>query len=248
MAKNADGRSVDQNFDLLLTYDYENLNTPISKTAVMLKQQLADAGLHAGDDKRLTLLVHSMGGLVARWFIEREGGNRIVDHLVMFGTPNRGSPFGKVDMARRLSNLLTTLAINTFPALAPFGAALLSVLVRSQKVTPTLQQMDPDSDFLRSLNASDDPAVPYTIVAGDIRDYHEESGKLIPKLITKVGGGVLFDTLFQNAGHDIAVADESIRGVDDSRTPCPQKKGVTCHHLNYFASDAGLRALASVEW
>jgi pimeloyl-ACP methyl ester carboxylesterase len=213
LAQDADGRSVDQKFDLVLTYDYENLSTPIAETAVRLKQQLAEAGLREGDDKRLTLLVHSMGGLVSRWFIEREGGNRVVDHLVMFGTPNNGSPFGKVDMARRLSSLLTTLAINTFPPFAPFGAALLSVLVRSQKVTPTLEQMNPGSEFIRMLNTSDDPAVPYTIVSGDIRDYREESDKLIPQLIAKLGGGPLFDALYQDAAHDIAVSDASIRGV-----------------------------------
>jgi triacylglycerol esterase/lipase EstA (alpha/beta hydrolase family) len=103
LARDADGETVDQKFDLVLTYDYENLSTPIAETAVKLKQQLADAGLRDGDDKCPTLLVHSMGGLVSRWFIEREGGNRVVDHLVMFGTPNAGSPLGKVDMARRRS-------------------------------------------------------------------------------------------------------------------------------------------------
>ena len=248
LAKDAEGKSVDQKFDLLLTYDYENLSTPIAETAVRLKQQLADVGLRDGDDKRLTLLVHSMGGLVSRWFIEREGGNRVVDHLVMFGTPNNGSPFGKVDMARRLSSLLTTLAINTFPAFAPFGAALLSALLRSQKLTPTLEQMNPGSEFIRTLNTSDDPAVPYTIVAGDIRDYRDESDKLIPQLIAKVGGGVLFDTLFQDAGHDIAVSDDSIRGVPDVRTQPPVKIGAICHHLNYFASDAGLKVMTGVDW
>ncbi|MBC8869342.1 MAG: caspase family protein [Planctomycetes bacterium] len=247
-AKDADGKSVDQRFDLVLNYDYENLSTPISETAVMLKQQLKEMGLHDSDDKRLTLLVHSMGGLVSRWFIEQEGGNKAVDHLVMFGTPNRGSPFGKVGGARKLSSLLTTLAINAFPAFAPFGGALLSVLVRSKKVTPTLEQMNPASDFIKSLNASDDPGVPYTIVAGDIRDYQEESDRLIPQLIAKLGGGVLFDTLYQDAGHDIAVSDESIRAVPADRTPSPEKRDVICHHLNYFASDAGLSAMAAVKW
>lgn len=248
LAQDAEGRSVDQKFDLVLTYDYENLSTPIAETAVRLKQQLADAGLSGGDDKRLTLLVHSMGGLVSRWFIEREGGNRVVDHLVMFGTPNNGSPFGKVDMARRLSSLLTTVAINTFPPFAPFGAALLSTLVRSQKITATLEQMNPGSDFIRTLNSSADPGVPYTIVAGDIRDYREDSEKLISKLITKIGGGVLFDTLYKNAGHDIAVADESIRDVPGNRTPPSEKLDVVCHHLNYFVSDEGLRAMAKIQW
>ena len=80
------GESIDQKFDLVLTYDYENLSTPISETARKLKGQLEEVGLHENDEKRLTLLVHSMGGLVSRWFIEREGGNKVVDHLVICGT------------------------------------------------------------------------------------------------------------------------------------------------------------------
>ncbi len=248
LAKDADGNSVDQKFDLVLTYDYENLSTPISDTAVLLKQQLADVGLQSDDDKRLTLIVHSMGGLVSRWFIEREQGNKVVDHLVMFGTPNVGSPFGKIESARKLSGLLTTLAINTFPVIAPYGGALIYLLNRSAKISPTLEQMNPTSEFINTLNASDDPGVRYTIVAGDIRDYEESADKLAAKLIAKVGSGVLFDTLYQDAGHDIAVSDDSIRGIADDRTPAPTKHNVICHHLNYFMSEAGLKAMAGVEW
>ncbi|MEK6261071.1 MAG: caspase family protein [Planctomycetota bacterium] len=248
LAKDADGRSVDQKFDLVLTYDYENLSTPISETAVNLKEQLAAAGLRENDDKRLTLLVHSMGGLVSRWFIEREGGNKVVDHLVMFGTPNVGSPFGQVDSARQLSSLLTALAINTFPIFTPFGIALVYLLNRSMKLTPTLEQMNPTSEFIKTLNTSPDPGVPYTIVAGDIRDYRESADQLVAKLIAKVGRGILFDLLYQNAGHDIAVQDDSIRGIADDRTPTPKKCNVICHHLNYFVSEAGLKAMAEVPW
>jgi pimeloyl-ACP methyl ester carboxylesterase len=194
------------------------------------------------------LLVHSMGGRVSRWFIEREGGHRVVDHLVMFGTPNAGSPFGRIALGRQLASVLTTLAINTFPAFAPFGGALVYLLNRSQKVTPTLEQMNPGSEFLETLNASDDPGVRYTILAGDVRDYRETADQLAARLIAKVGPGFLFDTLYQDAGHDIAVSLDSIRGVADTRTPSPEKRTVICHHLNYFASDAGLKAMAEVAW
>ena len=151
------GAGLNEDFDLVLTYDYENLNTPIGDTALALKSQLRDVGLHEHDDKRLTLLVHSMGGLVSRSFIEQEGGNSVVDHLVMCGTPNVGSPFGKVDRARNLSHALTALAINSFPAAAPFGSVLLYLLNRSKKLTRCLEQMNPSSDFIKALNASDDP-------------------------------------------------------------------------------------------
>ena len=42
-------------------------------------------------DARLVLLAHSMGGLVAREFLERHDGWRSTRHLVTFGTPYRGS-------------------------------------------------------------------------------------------------------------------------------------------------------------
>ena len=248
LAKDEEGKSVHQKFDLVLTYDYENFSTPISETAVSFKQQLAAAGLRENDDKRLTLLVHSMGGLVSRWFIEREGGNKVVDHLVMFGTPNIGSPFGEVESARQLSSLLTTLAINMFPWFAPFGGALVYLLNRSKRITPTLEQMNPTSEFIKSLNSSPDPGVPYTIVAGDIRDYKESSDRIMARLIAKVGTGIVFDALYQNAGHDIAVSDDSLRGIADDRTPAPKKQSVVCHHLNYFVAEAGLNAMAGVQW
>lgn len=248
LAKAADGTSVNQKFDLVLTYDYENLSTPISETALKLKQQLADVGLRENDDKRLTLLVHSMGGLVSRWFIEREGGNKVVDHLVMFGTPNVGSPFGEVDSARTLSSLLTTLAINTFPPIAPYGGVLIYLLNRSRKLTPTLEQMNPTSQFIRTLNASPDPSVRYTIVAGDIRDYKESANQIIARLIAKAGTGIVFDAIYHNEGHDIAVSNASIRGVAEDRTPIPKKHSVICHHLNYFVSEAGLKVMNEVSW
>ena len=67
-------------------------------------------------------------------------------------------------------------------------------------------------------------------------------------MIAKVGTGIVFETLYQNDGHDIAVSDNSIRGIPDDRTPPPQKSNVICHHLNYFGSEAGLKAMVDVPW
>ena len=248
LARDAGGRGLDTRFDLVLTYDYENLSGSIEDKAQTLKTRLRDAGLHAQDDKRLTFLVHSMGGLIARWLIEREGGNRFIDHLVMCGTPNQGSPFGKIDSARNLTGLLTTWAINVFPAFAPFGTGLLAVLGRSKKISPTLEQMATESAFIRQLNAGEDPGVRYTLLAGDIRGYDEGADPLLARLTAKLGKGPLFDTLYQDAGHDIAVSTVSIEGVPGPRAPIPVRRGVACHHLNYFVSDAGLKALAEVDW
>lgn len=42
-------------------------------------------------EARLIFLCHSMGGLVARWYIEREGGDETTRKLVTIGTPHRGA-------------------------------------------------------------------------------------------------------------------------------------------------------------
>jgi pimeloyl-ACP methyl ester carboxylesterase len=248
LARDGDGRGLNDRFDLVLTYDYENLSGSIEDKARTLKARLQDVGLHAQDDKRLALLVHSMGGLIARWLIEREGGNRFIDHLVMCGTPNQGSPFGKIDAARNLTGLLTTWAINVFPAFAPFGTGLLTALGRSKKISPTLEQMDPGSPFIHALNAGEDPGVRYSILAGDIRGYQEGADPLLARLTAKLGKGPLFNALYHDAGHDIAVSTASIEGVPELRQPVAVRQVVACHHLNYFVSEAGLRALRGVAW
>ena len=239
---------LDRKFDLVLTYDYENLSTPIAETAQKLKAQLAAAGLREGDDKRLTLLVHSMGGLVSRWFIEREGGNKMVDHLVMCGTPNNGSPFGKIEGARKILSLLTSLSLNYAPALIPASSFLLLLLNRSKKLTPTLEQMNPDSDFIKTLNRSDDPGIPYTILAGDVDTYQEPSDEFAARMLTKAGQSVIFEALFARQANDIAVGVESILGIDGPRAIAPKRRNVACHHLNYFVSEVGQAALTSLEW
>jgi pimeloyl-ACP methyl ester carboxylesterase len=248
MAKGVQACGLDRKFDLVLTYDYENLSTPIADTAQELKSQLASAGLHEGDDKRLTLLVHSMGGLVSRWFIERLGGNKIVDHLVMCGTPNHGSPFGKINEARRILGMLTGLSMNYLPVFIPFSGAVLLALNRSKKLTPTLEQMNPASEFIQALNASDDPGIPYTILAGDVEKYQEPSDGFFATMLAKTGRSVAFEALFAAQPNDIAVGVESILGIDRRRSIPPVASNVACHHLNYFVSDAGQHALTAVQW
>jgi pimeloyl-ACP methyl ester carboxylesterase len=248
IAKGLRMAGLDQKFDLVLTYDYENLSTPIAETALDLKKKLEAAGFGANDNKKLTLLVHSMGGLVSRWFIEREGGNTMVDHLVMCGTPNNGSPFGKIDGARKILNVLTGVAMNYMPALIPFNGAILFLLNRSKKITPTLEQMNPSSEFITTLNSSGDPGIRYTMLAGDVDEYREPSDQFFPKLLAKAGKGLIFDALFGPQAHDIAAGVESVFGVSGSRNPMPKRGNVACHHLNYFISEAGQKALAGVEW
>ncbi len=54
-----------------------------------------------GADAKLWLVSHSMGGLVARYFLEHLGGADITRRLITIGTPHRGAP-----KALLLSNII----------------------------------------------------------------------------------------------------------------------------------------------
>ncbi|MBV7255850.1 caspase family protein [Pacificimonas sp. WHA3] len=232
-------------FDLVLSYDYENLSTPIDETAGLLAADLAGAGLTADDGKALTIMAHSMGGLVSRVFIEQLGGAAVVDHLVMCGTPNAGSPFGRVGTARKILQVLATVGTNFAPQFC--GPALI-LLQRSKKLTPTLEQMSPDSEFIERLNTGEQPSTRYSILAGDIDAYDAPAGSGFAKLLVKAGRGPAFDALFSDKRNDIAVGVESIRAEAARPAGHAVRGEVACHHLNYFTAPAGIAALTALDW
>lgn len=245
LAPGKDGKTLAHHYDLVLTFDYENLNTPIDKTALHLKALLKDAGIHENQDKRITILAHSMGGLVSRWFIEREEGNKVVKHLVMAGTPNNGSAFADFADYRDMATTWLTVSLNFAKNLIPFTGGLMLALNQSRKVTLTLEQMDDKSSFILELNTSPDPNVRYSILSGDITHYEIDEQGFFNRLIEKLKTG-LGRLVYGEAANDIAVSSRSIKTVSDSRKPVPTKIDLSCHHLNYFSEPVSLDALSEV--
>lgn len=238
-----------KSFDLVLGYNYESINTPIEDTARELKNLLKMKGLDETSDKKLTIVSHSMGGLVSRWLIEQEGGNQLVNHLLMLGTPNEGSPFGSAGMAATALNNLTNLAMNTLAGQAKGLIQSLQQTLSERSVTTTLSQMAASSEFMRQLNTSADPGVRYSIIAGNVMDYIQSNqDDQLNSLLAKIGASEVFRKLFDNAPHDVAVSVDSMRAVLDNRTPSPYKTNLSCHHLNYLLSDQGVECLKSIDW
>jgi pimeloyl-ACP methyl ester carboxylesterase len=229
-------------YDLVLAFDYENLNTSIADNARSLKQRLEAVGLGKGHDKTVHIVAHSMGGLVSRWFIEREGGKDIVSHLIMLGTPNNGSPWPNVvDFALPL--LLNGLAAVAWPVSAI--GALIPLSGAERQMTTTLKEMQPDSTLVNTLFSSEPPGIPYTVIAGNtslIQPKNPASQAKIKALLQRVGKFVV-ESPFMGMANDTAVTVNSITHLPE-RTPAPNIIPIACDHLTYFTNPIGLAALA----
>ena len=60
--------------------------------------------------ERVHVVGHSLGGLLARWFVQKQGGDEVVDTLVTLGTPHGGTELARLaplvpllPMARQLT-------------------------------------------------------------------------------------------------------------------------------------------------
>lgn len=233
---NGNPYSLRGDYDLVLTFDYENIHTAIEENARLLKQRLEAVGLGTNHGKTLHVVAHSMGGLVSRWFIEREGGNQIVQHLIMLGTPNAGSPWPTV---QAWATAALTIGLNSLSTVAWPVKVLGSLVGAMELIDVTLDQMQPGSEFLKSLAASPNPGISYTIIAGNtsIIPAIAESSRL-ERLMRKVVGLPFF-----GQPNDIAVTVHSIKSISSGRSPQPKIHEVACDHLTYFCCSAGLKTL-----
>ncbi|RUT03428.1 hypothetical protein DSM106972_050670 [Dulcicalothrix desertica PCC 7102] len=235
---NGQQKSLGDQYDLVLSFDYESLNTSIETHARSLKQKLAEVGLEHNHGKVLHIVAHSMGGLVARWFIEREGGNAIANHLIMLGTPNGGSPWPTVQAwgTAALALLLNSLTTVAWPV-----KVLGSLVAAIETIDTTLDQIQPGSEFLKSLGASPDPQIPYTILAGNT-SIAVDSNRLKPLMEKLMSHAVALP--FFGQPNDIAATVYSIKQVPEGRSPQPLVLEIGCDHLVYFTDREGLNALS----
>lgn len=240
-------------YDLVLTFDYENLNTEIQANAQALKERLEQVGLGPDHGKTLHVVAHSMGGLVSRWFVEHLGGNRVVQRLVMLGTPNGGSPWPKVEdwAVASIGIGLNKLGVLFWPA-----ATLGSLMAKFEAAAgASLEQMAPGSRLLQDLAASPDPGVPYSIIAGntslaaDALEPQGAEGKsrlqsLFEKLSLQRVIQATASLAFFAKPNDIAASVGSITGVPETFQNLDAHREVACDHMSYFATEAGVQALS----
>ncbi|MBE9059878.1 caspase family protein [cf. Phormidesmis sp. LEGE 11477] len=233
-----DRTSIGELYDLVLAFDYENLNTTIDQNARLLKERLEAVGLQAGHGKTVHLIAHSMGGLVSRWFIEQAGGKDMVNHLIMLGTPNSGSPWPQVQAGVTAA---VSFALNGLSLVATPLKILESLLKRIEAVDVSLDQMQPGSDFLAEIAKSPDPGIPYTLIVGNTSLVKSEAQTLREKIMQRLGK--IVELPFFKQPNDIAVSVSSIVAIPEGRSPAPMQIPTACNHLEYFVHPAGLASL-----
>jgi pimeloyl-ACP methyl ester carboxylesterase len=242
---NALPNRIADHYDLVMAFDYENINTGIRETARELGERLASVGLGPGHSKHLHIAAHSMGGLVSRWFIEREDGNRVVEHLVTLGTPHAGSPWPKI---QDWATAALGLGLNGLTATAWPAHVLSSILPAIESVDVMLDEMAPDSPLVRELSQSEDPGIAYTLLVGNTSIIPAAvTNGILERLLAKLSPQRLLHAAtglaFFHSPNDIAVSVASAKAIPNTRRREAIVSEVACDHVSFFTSTEGQRAL-----
>jgi pimeloyl-ACP methyl ester carboxylesterase len=82
-------------FAHVCTWNYSPLLTDVARGAADLGGHIERICEQTGYD-RVHVVGHSLGGLIARYHVQRQGGDRRVESLVTIGTPHEGSVLAHV--------------------------------------------------------------------------------------------------------------------------------------------------------
>ena len=118
-------------------YNGQRLGTIIEPA---LDRWRAQGGQYA--DARVVFVCHSMGGLVARWYIERCGGHEVTRKLITLGTPWRGATNAIEQLVNGVRKGVGPLSIN----LTDFARSLPSL----HQLMPEFACITDGSGFLKT--------------------------------------------------------------------------------------------------
>lgn len=236
--------------DYLLTYDYENLSTPVSETAKRLDEALKAAGMGQPGMPALTIVAHSMGGLVSRWLTEKVADTGYIKKLILVGSPCSGSEMAGLSSSAR--DLLTQALNVTGPVKLVITG--LAYLVKQLKINPatTLKELTPGSPLLQDLALSPMKAgVEYHIIAGNTALLENYSGDdfFLRKVATIVKEKIVYPglsyALYDKEANDMAVTLKSMFAIPALNKE-KQVREVASNHLSYFREPASMNELMNL--
>ena len=102
-------------FSRIHTFSYSPLTLDVRRTAERMGEEIEAICAASGSDK-IHVVGHSLGGLIARYYVQRLGGDERVHTCVTLGTPHQGTmaarllPWPLVKQVRPDSELMSELA------------------------------------------------------------------------------------------------------------------------------------------
>ena len=160
---------------------------PIENNGQMLWSAISKIKSELGDpNAKVSIIAHSMGGLVARWHVQRvlyPGG---VSKIMLIGSPNHGAR-----LADGMDYMLDALRDRIADALGhvPWVGTILSALYSSLvDFAPSFEQLSPDSDFLADLNNASLRPIPSDVF---IFNVYTDNLQLLGIPFTSLGDGVV---------------------------------------------------------
>ena len=93
-------------FERLRFFDYGLLTSDVRTTAARLAAAVEELVCVTGRDQ-IHIIGHSLGGLIARYYVQRMGGDARVHTLVTLGSPHQGTRLARVGQVLPLVRQLT---------------------------------------------------------------------------------------------------------------------------------------------
>jgi pimeloyl-ACP methyl ester carboxylesterase len=82
-------------FGRVVTMNYPLLTSDVASAAALLGEQVERLCAETGYE-RIHVVGHSLGGLLARWYVQKLGGDALVHTVVTLGTPHTGTAAAKL--------------------------------------------------------------------------------------------------------------------------------------------------------
>jgi len=194
-------------------FEYPN-DQPIADSSRMFAKALAE--LRSAGVKRIHIVAHSMGGLIARdvltdpdYYASKGNGHDKypdVTRLIMVGTPNHGAPFARLRVTTEIREQIERVIAGNWNLLGSIfdgaGEAKIDLL--------------PGSEFLTKLNARPNPTgVAMTIIAGDTSPVTSGKVKELTESLKEDHPGKVSET-----ADEVAEAlDDLVAGLGDGCVP-----------------------------
>lgn len=190
-------------------------STPSIRNQVPILSAAIDRAIAATGARKVVIIAHSMGGIVARRYVEGDNYRGDVSHLFTFGSPHRG--------AFLIDSTITLVAL-TFP---PFGTALAAAGTAGLcGIQPAACDVSSAGMALYNLTTPPNSQVTYHIIHGDSLQSEFPCGIIFTPpcdsndaTLTTFGRGMdaAMTAFTLGQGVDPFIPTDSINGISGSR-------------------------------